>query len=1415
MNKKRFSALILTVVMLFACVGAVSFADETQTESALVYQQNALDDEMLLQRKSKAESRMRMLEEIPAPAEVQAMGDVELQASDTVTVSGTISLGSGTAAEAGKIGVYLYEVIEDGDHIKTIKSSSAVSATAEIKKGKKSATYSVTAPKGTYVVMAEYYEGKSDCINASVYYGADGSVLSRELAQPLELTANKTVNITIPKATRSISGKITFSEKITEKAWLYIYATPENSDAPEGDNYKRYAIEANTKTMEYTIGVGEGIYTLDVFSSMGDYGTYNIYGKIDNDWDSMCYISTYEKSVTNVDFTCDVVSAEEETSSSVNVKVSLPEKAESARSYSFFYESTDGNNSSRYVEKSISAGEQSFSMQASIPNGGVYVGVYDTTDTLKRYYDETLKYYYSESLGITTDKTAATPIYAESTSQINIALPESYRLKGTISRNGFAPETMQSVSVVVKWGNETFRKAVTMSRDQTSVDYTIDIPTWAAGNEACVHAEVDMGSYNSYIIEGEEVKTTLSQAMSNVNLNMPSADALVKVCGKVVLKKAAPVGGVALDISYYIKDQGYADAGIYKIAAGKNAADYSMYVPAEAAFREYGSEEKITIQVESKSADSAYNGHTTARFSREEIDDATISLLCFDQSISGEISISASVELTSGLSVIVNADIEVDGVETYVYQEVSIVKGARSAAYQMAVPSDAILNQVYMYVDNAGSLAVGTDWLYYSPDGESTFDLNLPLTNGISDVDFMLEKAKLVSGTVIIPDDFEGEAYCYIYASGNISSESTQVRIDAPGSYPFNIPVDENETSVTISAKLADWTDHNYYTGELYYSSGGMKRNYYEAEKIDVSAGSVGNINITMEKGANISGTISFQDGVYVNESADGGGVTVKLELTDKNNNRLGSKYYYNVTSAKDFEYQIPISGDASQAKMKVEISPNSANTNLPSATFYYSGDSLLSTTYSGNAKTFDATGAAVNITVPMGVKVSGKIINPADAAGRVSYGQLNFEAKVIDINTYVSVDENGYYETYIFPEEESYTVSFWPSQMTDGTNILRQSYYYVSADESTTDRNEASDVNLKNGMDNLNFHTKTGKLLSGKFLFDEDALTNISWCEIRVTNASTGDIDYEYIDGNKLADGFSFYPSTLDENGVYISYFVSYKDGADSGEVYYTSDGLSLEKDTILYPADVKDIEIKLVDKPAKITLTPVRWNLNNVNYVQAEVCVLVGEKEVKVGYPFYAGLGYQENISQYPEDIYIPAVIENQDDAFFKIATKITDPLYNQRTYYVAENGALTPDAAKAKKFQIQNMSVNVPIADSTITYSSMGDDMKMEITSAVADAENGSISVSMTVGINSWSDYVTPDYYIGVYDANKLIKVISGKYEYSEYKEVESFYTGYILTANIETEINKNYTYKLFTWNNSVAATPLLTPVNISVE
>lgn len=1397
--------------MLFACVGTVSFADETQTESTLVYQQSALDDEMLLQRKSKAENRMRILEEIPSVEEVRTMGDVELQASDTVTVSGTISLGSGTAAEAGKIGVYLYEVIEDGDHIKTIKSSSTVSAAAEIKKGKKSATYSVTAPKGTYVVMAEYYEGKSDCINASVYYGADGSVLSRELAQPLELTANKTVNITIPKATRSISGKITFSEKITEKAWFYIYANPENSDASEGESYKRYAVEANTKTMEYTIGVGEGIYYLNVSSSVGDYGVYNIYGKIDDDWNGECYISTYEKSVTNVDFTYEVASDEEKATSSVGVKVSLPEKAESERSYSFFYESTDGNNSSRYVEKSISAGEQSFSMQVSIPNGGAYVGVYDTTDSLKSY-DKNFKYYYSESLGITTDKKAATPIYAESTSQINIAIPESYRLKGKISRNGFAPETMQSVSVVVKWGNETFRKAVTMTRDQTSVDYTIDIPTWAAGNEACVHAEVDMGSYNSYIIEGEEVKTTLSQAMSNVNLNMPSADALVKVCGKVVLKKAAPVGGVALDISYYIKDQGYADAGIYKIAAGKKAADYSMYVPAEAAFREYGSEEKITIRVESKSADSAYNGHTTAKFSREEIDDATISLLCFDQSISGEISIPASVELTSGMVVNINANIEVDGVETYVDQWVSIVKGARSAAYRIAVPSDATLNQVYMYVNNAGSLAVGTDWLYYSPDGESTSDLNLPLTNGISDVDFMFKKAKLVSGTVIIPDDFEGEAYCYIEARGNISSESTRVTIDAPGSYPFNIPVDEDETSVTIRANLSDWTDHNYFTGTLYYSSSGMKQNYYEAEKIDVSAGSVGNINITMEKGATVSGTISFQDGVYVSESSDGGGVTIELELTDKNNNRLGYKNYI-VTSVEDFKYQIPISGDASQAKMEIGIMPNNANTNLPSATFYYSGDSLLSTTYSGNAKTFDATGSAVNITVPKGVKVSGKIINPADAVGRVSYGQLNFEAKVVDIYTYVSVDEDGYYETYIFPEEESYTAYFWPTQMTDGTNILRKNYYYVSADKSTTDRYEASVVNLKNGMDNLNFHTKTGKILSGKFLFDEDALTNISWCEIRVTNALTGDIDYKGIyDG--LADGFSFSPSTLDENGVYVSYIAFYKDGGSSGEVYYTTDGLSLEKDTILYPADVKDMEIKLADKATKVTFAPVRWNLNSVNYIWANVIVLVGEKEVEVG-EFSTWISFGENTAQYTEYVYIPAVIENQEDAFFKIATKVDDPVNNEKKYYVAENGALTPDAAKAKKFQIQDMSVNVPIADSSITYASLGDDMKMEITSAVADAKNGSISVSMTVGINSWSDYVTPSYYIGVYDGNKLIKVISGKYTYSEHKEVESFYTGYILKAYIDTEINKNYTYKLFTWNNSVAATPLLTPVDISVE
>lgn len=1406
MKKQRILAMAMAASMLISNVGITAFAEKDTTKpiDETVYEgkvRPTMSPEAA-EAQNKIRQEQEMLENYSESAVL--LGETAELSADTVTVSGTITLGSGmTAKEDGRIGIYLYELKKDGNRIIEIGNSSVASGYADIDKGDSKTSYSFTAPKGNYAVGTRYYSGKAGVVNSIVFYNSDGTVLDKELAEMVELTSNKKVNITIPKAERTISGTITFENPPAEDTYFYVDLFSDNAEV--SDSYQNIPVSAGAKSVDYSLGVSKGSYEMYAYISGGDSQYYSVYGDL-RGWEDICYINTTEKSVTGIDF---VYSGEESESSnkSIDVNVKLASKAAEDKKYVLFYEVEGRNYKNTYTAETVYAGDESFTRRMSIPqNKEVYVGVFDRT-YVSSSSDDGIAYYYSEQFGVTTDKSVATPVNVAELDSIDITFPKSYELSGTVSRNGIAEGEQLDLYVIAQWDNEKFYTNVRMSASENTKDYTINIPAWAEGVELSVYSKlrtVDMGLE----VEASSVPVTViaSANMAKTNISAPPSTTMQKLSGTVSFGAPLPDGGAAVTISYFNMGEEYSyvvDATTFLVKAGATSFDYSIYVPVCESTVEEG---KFRVRISAEAAGTSFDGMVSKRLDPSALADYDVTMPYLDQTVSGKIVLPSGMELTSGMTVEVYVEYTYAGSVYTKYTYASVIKGESSAYYSVNVPADATLNAIWLCLMTTGTLPVIADDIYYSPDGATGeyTELSIPLKNGYNNADIKLEKANMIMGSIIVPDDFEGAVSCSINTGGG----GSHIYIDAPGVYPYSVSVPDEMDSTILQFYFREEEPTNYYTGRLYYKSGGLVYNSWEAEEISMADGVVTGIDIEMIKGTNVTGKLTFEEGAFLD-----GEIDVSLEIS---NDYIRTSRSYSVNSVDGIEYSLSVpAAEDSNVTLSVEVyNYDNAKTNIASGEYYYAGVELVDPDRWSAVEIDVAQGYEADLIIPIGKKVSGRFILPDDAKGSLESAQIYFEGKAHDMSARAYPDETGYYEVYVFPDDYWYSISTYPNEISEMSNIKQQTYYYVDATHSTTNYDERGGENLTNGAENINFYLETGKTVSGTVILP-DGITGDGGMYIMVEDAKTMEESDHYIHITENGTEFMITPMYMTDGDVIISYYIYGIDGIYDETLYYTSSGPTLDSSKAelvsVGEGGIENIELKAIKSRGTVTTTPIRMNYGNMGYLYADTFVVCDN-----GYEQRQNLYIYDYETRGDErEFSLPEAEELASAKSFNIAVEVEG-----ERWYLTENGDLTKDIEKAKDFEMKEQSIDVPIPDKSINYPDdiRNGELSFEVTSAEADTKSNIILVQSKLNANNiYYDDVMPGAYIGVYDGDKLVEVITGEYYItgSSTPYNVTFEQQYQLEMCVSKRIDKNYTYKLFTWNNLANAAPLADVVEIAVQ
>jgi hypothetical protein len=556
MKKRKIAALLLSFTMFASAVP--SMAQTTQDTDTVTSPSETQNEQLSqdiktahLERIKEYKSRFLSAKQLETDEENQ---DLSLMAaSSNVTLSGTISLPSAVQQDA-EIDVELYKLEKSGNKITNITTSNVAYDYVTIKKGKTSATYSISVPKGDYALSFTCYSPNAGVLNTTEYYAADGNVRTLELADSISLTSNKTQNITLSKAERTISGTVTLDKAAEEDGYVDISVF--------NSNYTVYGwtsanVSKGQSSVSYSIGVPAGIYELSSYSNDTE-SYYSITGDLSEDYNEACYLDVTEKSLSSINFTGGYEPYEK--SQTIPVTLTVSNIVSYDRTYAVYFNQEDESSSGRITIKS---GSKTGSVNIVSLYSEFSVKIADITDS-PRSYDE-YRYYYSSELGLTSNEDDA-DIFSSDTTKINLDLSGCFTLTGTVSRNGQKSGDALEVYVYADFNaesydedddddtyddddaydddneDEPFYDIVTIPYNNDSAEYSILIPNYLDGENCDVYAKIRNMSNSA----GEAKTITIGES-DTANVSVTS-DLFTVISGTVTLTQTAPKGGAALEI---------------------------------------------------------------------------------------------------------------------------------------------------------------------------------------------------------------------------------------------------------------------------------------------------------------------------------------------------------------------------------------------------------------------------------------------------------------------------------------------------------------------------------------------------------------------------------------------------------------------------------------------------------------------------------------------------------------------------------------------------------------------------------------------------------------------------------------------------------------------------------------------------
>lgn len=636
--------------------------------------------------------------------------------------------------------------------------------------------------------------------------------------------------------------------------------------------------------------------------------------------------------------------------------------------------------------------------------------------------------------------------------------------------------------------------------------------------------------------------------------------------------------------------------------------------------------------------------------------------------------------------------------------DVPTIKGTISLPAGMTAPEGGLmfsigLEEDYSNVDYA---------TYYLPEGKNSFSYELcAMTQGgalvyarledpvpglsneataqfaqseLSAADLTFVETVIITGTLSVPDSCkDGVAAIQVSANGTLNGgniyASTVTAIAAgqtEGSYTLYWP--KGGVLRSLSVRVTADTQNSLSTSWLYLQSD-LKS--FSGQYADLGAAVSGNMSIhtALPKGLYVTGTISLPQGL----SAGAYSGYVYLEPVD-GGMQYSQRFDFSGTSC---DYSISVPQDAMGAYY-IKLYLHEGAGTVPYEYFYYSEQGMTTDVSAATAVQVGEDGAKVNLTIPKGKIISGKLV--ADDGGAVRWDEAETMTAylepvgggTIQYST-VQVDSQGNWTFTTDPTlTGAYYLYFGISQDVE-SNIVRSNYYYSQSGKSVTSEQDADAIQLEGGdLSGLELYVQTGWVLSGALKLGEGGYISGGTVTMYLS-ARSAENKYYSGRGEVGESGGSYFivvPKVQTTYNLYIQPSTNVPPEVSSN-LYFNDSIQSINTNTIT--GDTGDLDFTIAKARAMITGTVYRpESVTGYFYLSLSL------RTDTYGY-YNTSVSIQANDNSGQFSIAIP---QSEKGTTYQLSyrTSYAGMVMNQ-SIYLCQDGSLTTDVDQAGNFPLDN--------------------------------------------------------------------------------------------------------------------------------
>lgn len=911
---KRWFSLLLTLALLLSLLPGAALAAEEQAPAGHMPAVQAQSEQ---------------------PAEVPPEPDTpeehtELLASGSATVSGTVSLPSGSSVLSDSY-IYMYlcslPVLDENGQV-LIEPGIVKNSRVSFTKGQSSVSYSFTGVEtGEYLLRVSSYVNSGSVLGGDFYFNADGTAANNPYAaDPISVSAgNNTANLTLPAAPRSISGTLTFDQPASADTNFRVYCYDSKLSRSFASSV---TVRQGAASAEFAIGVESGSYPIQ-FSNvdLGSYAYYTIYGDVSTNYSHRMNLNTADGSVSGLIVDGSSIMGTVSTNQ-LKVTVQLPAPLTQGRNYEVCLFNVDGNrseSSSIYVNE----GQSAFSVELFPESGESFlVGYADVTGFSNSSGSPTGIRYAAES-GITSQSSQAKVFTSGTGTEITIAEPACYTITGTLTRSGSLQIVQAAYALAEFDDGAVYAGRVLFSAGQESASYTIYVPQSHQGQSFHLSAGKAKGNTGTQVSDtaltdgGTHTLSGNLQIQENLALevDVPTVQGIVSLPAGVT----APTGGLVINVGVVVDGYDYVSYATYYLPQGKSSFSYAICAPVQG---------ETTIHASLAASASGIYKRALGTFSQNELKQAD---LTFQESVTIQGNVTVPDSCRDGIAAIqVSANGMLNGGKINDSLSIVILAGKTQGSYALTMPKGSILTGLFVRVQADTQNVLNTTSLYLQPDLQ-TFstkyaNLSFVLNNGLT-LSTALSKAAFVSGTISLAEGLSAGRY-----SGRIQlepvadGESFQTSFNFTGtSYDYKIPVSQGITGpYYICLYLYDGPGIIRYKNYYYVDTDTTTTDRNSATPLTLGEDGMV-INLTIPKGKVISGSFTADDESNVIWTPNQE-VTLRLEPVGG-----GTRSSATITPDAQGNWSATVDPDLTgNYKLYIDIS-RSLQTNIIPETYYYS----------------------------------------------------------------------------------------------------------------------------------------------------------------------------------------------------------------------------------------------------------------------------------------------------------------------------------------------------------------------------------------------------------------------------------------------------------------------------------------------